>query len=295
MESQSEKIVTSKLPFLARLSIFPFVLLCIASSILGVIVALSFGFQSIWDGFLGIIAPPVILIYIRKKYGRRAVLKTRQPEPGAPKEVLFTTSREAADVHEAKPQPDTTLVDEQPDASTFQQKNPLTAQPGRTPGWLGRHPVLARVGIGIGIIIGCIVAISFFFGGGGDLGLQVTSDSGLLKAITIRNISNDPSVQISDLMINNREECSIELVDPLCGHSGSSDFNAACSRFQNSNGDELHKLWVYGGATVYLNRFSESPIILKIGDAHSWYTSCQSIVRVSITTDRGSGTYTFGN
>jgi hypothetical protein len=56
---------------------------------------------------------------------------------------------------------------------------------------------------------------------------------------------------------------------------------------------DLHKLWVFGGLNG--NDIPDKPITLKVGDTHTWQTDPCNIVRVIVSTEQGSETYSFAN
>jgi hypothetical protein len=61
---------------------------------------------------------------------------------------------------------------------------------------------------------------------------------------------------------------------------------------------DLHKFWVFGGELGPPfgpdANYPNQPIILQVGDIHTWTTSC-NIVRIAVTTAQGSETYSFAN
>jgi hypothetical protein len=150
---------------------------------------------------------------------------------------------------------------------------------------------VSRLLVSAGVFAAILLAIVFF--NGGDLGLEVRSYGG---NIVITNLKNEPSTAILDIVINNRDECSTEGTLSFCQsapNAKSPYFLAACSRLAKYDQRQLHMLWVFGGADVFVNTFAAAPVSLKIGDHHSWPTACPRIVQVQITTDRGTATYSF--
>jgi hypothetical protein len=106
------------------------------------------------------------------------------------------------------------------------------------------------------------------------------------------NITNTGTgaIRILDLMINERDDCSTTAVleDRM---------NRKLDN-RNLDKDYRHKIWVATGQTLIYARHTDRPEEIKpkelhVGDVGLWSTSCDVIVRVWVTTDKGSATYTF--
>jgi len=120
---------------------------------------------------------------------------------------------------------------------------------------------------------------------GNDLNLEVTSERlQSASVLRIRNIGPE-TVTVLDISINNRNECST--LPP---------FFANLPKLKKYDEKGLHMLWVY--APPSLESLLETPEKmkpreLKVGDSNDWPVPCNSIVRVDISTDKGSSFYSF--
>jgi hypothetical protein len=126
-----------------------------------------------------------------------------------------------------------------------------------------------------------------------NLGLEVKVNS-INNSVSIKNIGSKPT-KILDLDINNSDDCTI--------------FKSwAGTQFSPAYGEDkqdLHKFFVYQGfhqfkgLTGLLTQFEEivhtqTPIVLGIGDTDIWVATCSTnIMRVTVTTERGSATFSF--
>jgi hypothetical protein len=99
------------------------------------------------------------------------------------------------------------------------------------------------------------------------------------NSLTIQNVGSEP-VTIRDLLINDRLDCSTVGV-----------FFRLYSDTSKRNPDELHKFWVYG--THPVTGMPNAPTTLSTGDVMNWQSPCSSVVRVQITTEKGTAAYTF--
>jgi len=126
-----------------------------------------------------------------------------------------------------------------------------------------------------------------------DLALELKVNS-FNNSVAIKNIGVKPT-KILDLDINNSDDCT------LFKNWGDNQFNPG-----NEDGKrDLHKFFVYKGfrqfkgLTGLLEQYqeivhSQTPIILDIGDSDIWGATCSpNIVRVTVTTERGSATFSF--
>jgi hypothetical protein len=128
---------------------------------------------------------------------------------------------------------------------------------------------------------------------GDNLELQVTSSRSPSGILRVTNTGSSPTT-ILDVIINDRMECSI-IDDYHIIHYGKLD--------ETLTNDDWHKIWVYrpgypygsAGTPAAFSAFRKSlrPVELKVGDTANWFTRCNSIVRATITTNKGSASYSF--
>ena len=163
--------------------------------------------------------------------------------------------------------------------------------------------------IAIACAILLIVAFSFF--SGGNLNLEIRSRGNFLS---VRNIGTEP-IEITDVRINDRIECSTlspwltkELgMDAKYGVEDMHRFWVAGLNANNhyqylSDKDDLRQSMQRSLAgplefprRIYPDVKSLEPRRIAVGDTVGWQSQCASIVRVTIKTDRGSGTYSFAD
>ena len=144
--------------------------------------------------------------------------------------------------------------------------------------------MLKKIMIGLALVIGLLIVVGLL--SGGDLGLEVRAFQD--NTFVVKNIGNQP-IKVIDLVVNERQDCSavapIELKEGLLIR-------------QTYDVQERHKFWVngynYQRVAPYENRISSinPPTVLNIGDSRRWQALC-NIVRVTVTTDKGSETYSF--
>jgi hypothetical protein len=143
------------------------------------------------------------------------------------------------------------------------------------------------------IVIACGAALFVIIYLYEDLGLELRVDY-FNNSVAIKNIGLKP-IKILDIDINNSGDCTL--------------FNNwAGNRFSPEYGEDkqdLHKFFVYKGfrhfkgLTKLLMQYEEivntqMPIVLQIGDSDTWGATCSSnIARVTVTTERGSATFSF--
>jgi hypothetical protein len=113
--------------------------------------------------------------------------------------------------------------------------------------------------------------------------------SATVQGLEITNVGTTP-VRILDVVVNERDDCS---TIGLTSNTFSKDY--------------LHKIWVADGTFMYIGekdgslfeigtnrKLSVEPRILKIGESAYWVPRClTNYVRVSVTTDGGTTTYSF--
>jgi hypothetical protein len=144
--------------------------------------------------------------------------------------------------------------------------------------------MLKKVMIGLAIVTGLLIVVGLL--SGGDLGLEVRAFPD--NTLVVKNIGNQP-IKVIDMVVNQRQDCSavapIELKEGLLIR-------------QAYDVEERHKFWVngfnYQRVAPFENRISSvnPPTELNVGDTRRWQALC-NIVRVTVTTDKGSETYSF--
>lgn len=120
-----------------------------------------------------------------------------------------------------------------------------------------------KVLIGIALLVAAVFTIGMF-SKSSSLTLELYINNGWL---VVKNAGTGP-VELLDVIINDRMECSL----PLYTDKGQTQ-------------EQLHRVW--------LGVKDNKPVVLKVGDIKHFITPCPSYVRVTITTDQGSATYSF--
>jgi len=246
--STSSGETRSKAPFLARLHIALFVLLCVGSSVAATFFFLIFDLNSAWEVLIAVAVPPIVLVLARKRLRGNI-------------------------------DPATTDVDRQ----WAQYRPPLTVK---------------RLLISAAILAAVVVALAILANGGGsDLKVE-TSVVGFRTQFSIQNIGSNP-VTVRDLLVNDRQDCSTLSVDVPIPDDATRQ--RLLSQLSPYSPEQQHTIWVYGSYVqeLILGRVEliarDQPQTLEVGDTFVWTTPCPSVVRLRVTTDGGTATYTFSN
>ena len=143
------------------------------------------------------------------------------------------------------------------------------------------------------IIMACAITFLAVMYLNDNLGLELKVNS-IINSVSIKNVGSKPT-KILDLDINNSDDCTI-----FKGWAGTQ-----ISPAYGYDKQDLHKFFVYQGfhqfkgSTNLLTQYEElvhtqTPIVIDIGDSDIWVATCSTnIVRVTVTTERGSATFSF--
>jgi hypothetical protein len=144
--------------------------------------------------------------------------------------------------------------------------------------------MLKRVIIGLALVTGLLIVVGLL--SNTELDLEVRAFPG--NFLLIKNIGTQP-IKVLDIMVNERLDCSVVApIEPIEGLFIKRTYDV----------QERHKLWVngfnYQRAAPFENQITSinPPTELNIGDSRRWQALC-NIVRITVTTDIGSETYSF--
>jgi hypothetical protein len=144
--------------------------------------------------------------------------------------------------------------------------------------------MLKKTIIGLALVVGLLIVVALLSDRTPELEVRAFPNNSLV----IKNVGTQP-IKITDVLVNERLECSA--ISPI----------ELTERFfikKSYNVDERHKLWVSGFSYQQVgplqNQISSinPPTEPDVGDSQRWQALC-NIVRVTVTTDKGSETYSF--
>jgi hypothetical protein len=299
MEWQQMTTTVAPVGFLGRIPAVLFAVVCGIAGIVGscltlIVAAICFAIVQAIVGPLKSLEAPVVLIamlggLVLPVYW--LITKRRKQQPRI--EPMFGSP---ADREIAGPAAMMKTRDPIPEA-------PLVAAAAPSPTSRTQLPTGAKWAIGVAaVVVGLALLAGLQSSDSLDIEVRQSRPQFTNRAtLHITNISSSPTT-VLDVLLNDRMECSM-----LASHVRSA-FLEMDRTFTDA---DFHEMWVYTGdgvglimlgglyhrksaADLHTFRKSLRPVELKTGDTRTWSSSCDSsLIRATVTTNKGSASYSF--